>query len=149
MAKVKGVNGKQLLIQIGDGADPEAFTHDCLINTERGIAFSSEETRQTVPDCDDTDAPAWSVVTKDGLSASITGSGMLHTPSIEDWYAWMNSDDAKNIRVLVNVPGADGGGHWAGQAKLMSFEVTGSRSEYSTVSITLGSHGEFVWVPKA
>jgi len=148
MATVKAMNGTSLLVQIGDGATPtEAFAHDCLINTERGIQFQSETNRQVIPDCDAPDSAAWSVVNKDSFSATITGSGMLHTPSIKDWADWFASDDAKNVRVLLNgVTLVNGGGHWAGSFKLTGWEVTGTRNEKATVSVTLESDGVVTWV---
>lgn len=146
MANVKYMNGTQLLVQISDGADPEVFAHDCLINTSRGIAFSSDESREVIPDCDNPDDPAWSVLNKDGLSATVTGSGMLHTASVETWFNWFNSDTAKNCRILVNVSAANGGGYWAGAFKLTSMEVTGERNAKAQISVTLGSDGALVWV---
>ena len=124
------------------------FAIDCLINAERGIAFSSDTNEQIVPDCDNPDDPAWKEVTKDGLSAQISGAGILHTPSISDMFDWLASDDAKNCRVLLNsVVLADGGGHWAGAFKLTAFEVTGSPKEKATNTLTLVSHGPVTWVP--
>lgn len=147
MAAVKAMNGTSLLVQIGDGASPEVFAHDCLINTERGIAFASETNRQVIPDCDTPETPAWSVVNKDGLSATITGAGMLHTASVAEWAAWFASDDAKNVRVLLSgVTLANGGGHWAGAFKLTAWEVTGTRNEKAQVSVTLESDGAVAWV---
>jgi len=150
MAPVKYLNGTQLLVQIGDGASPETFAHDCLINAERGISFESETNRQVIPDCATPDTPAWSVMDKDGLSATITGSGMLHTPSVSEWFDWYNGNDGKSVRVLFNgVTLTNGGGHWAGSFKLTSFEVTGTRNEKSQVSVTLESDGVVAWVPAA
>lgn len=147
MAVVKAMNGTSLLVQIGDGATPEQFAHDCLINTERGISFASETNRQVIPDCDTPDTPAWSVVNKDSFSATISGAGMLHTPSVKEWATWFASDDAKNVRVLLNgVLLADGGGHWAGAFKLTGWEVTGTRNEKATVTVTLESDGPVTWV---
>lgn len=147
MAPPKTLNGRQLLVQIGDGASPETFAHDCLINTERGIQFASETNRETIPDCDDPDAPGWSVMNKGGLSATITGAGRLHTPSVKEWFEWYDSDDAKNVRVLLNgVSLADGGGHWAGTFKLTAFEVTGPEIGRTAVSVTLESDGPVTWV---
>lgn len=147
MAVVKAMNGTSLLVQIGDGATPEQFAHDCLINTERGISFASETNRQVIPDCDTPDTPAWSVVNKDSFSATISGAGMLHTPSVKEWADWFASDDAKNVRVLLNgVLLADGGGHWAGAFKLTGWEVTGTRNEKATVTVTLESDGPVTWV---
>jgi predicted secreted protein len=148
MAIVKAMNGTSLLVQIGDGATPtEVFAHDCLINTERGISFASETNRQVIPDCDAPDSLAWSVVNKDALSATISGAGMLHTASVEEWHDWFNSDDAKNVRVTLNgVSAANGGGHWAGAFKLTGWEITGNRNEKATVSVTLESDGPVAWV---
>lgn len=147
MALVKAMNGTSLLIQIGDGASPEVFAHDCLINTERGIQFQSETNRQTIPDCDNPDDLAWSSLSKDALSATITGAGMLHTASVPDWTDWFNSDDGKNCRVLLNgVAKANGGGHWAGSFKLTGWEVTGARNAKAEVSVTLESDGAVAWV---
>lgn len=150
MATVKTMNGTQLLIQIGDGASPETFSQDCLINTERGIAFQVDTNEFVVPDCTNPDDPAWKEVTKDGLSGQITGSGMLHTPSVKSFFAWLASKDTKNGRVLLNgVLLANGGGYWAGAWHLTAFEVTGNRNEKSTCSITLMSSGVVTWVDAA
>src|SRR5690606_5262328 len=94
MAIVKSMSGTSLLVQIGDGASPEVFAADCLINTDRGISFSSDENRQIIPDCDNPDDPAWQTLDKDGLTATISGAGMLHTASVPDWNDWFNSNDA-------------------------------------------------------
>ncbi len=145
---VKSLRGKQLLVQIGNGADPEVFAADCLINTDRGIQFTSDTTSETVSYCDEPDSPGWTEVTKDGLTATITGSGKLHTISVEDWHDWFVSDDAKNCRVVLNgVSAANGGGHWAGAFKLTGWEVTGPEKEKAEVSVTLVNDGPVTWVP--
>lgn len=149
MAAVKTLNGEKLLVQIGDGASPETFTHDCLINTERGIAFSAETQEFIVPDCLAPEDPAWKEVTKDGLSATISGAGMLHTSSVEDWFNWFKSPDTKNCRVRVDVAGADGGGYWEGAFHLTALEITGDRKQKSTVSVTLVSNGAVTWTDNA
>ncbi len=149
MAPVNKMPGTKLLVQIGDGADPEVFAHDCLINTDRGINFSADTNREVVPDCDDPDAPGWSTVSKDGLSATITGSGMLHTSSVADWFDWFDGADAKNVRVNLNVGAAAGGGYWAGAFKLTSFEVSGPGKNTATCSVTLESDGVITWTDAA
>lgn len=147
MPEFKGLNGRQLLVQIGDGATPEVFTHDCLINTERGIAFAAETTRENDPNCDNPDEPGWSSVDSNGKSATISGAGRLHTPSVKAWFAWFNAGTTKNIRVLLNgVSLANGGGYWAGSFKCTAFDVTGPETGRTTVSVTLESDGEVEWV---
>lgn len=149
MAPVKSINGQKLLVQIGDGASPEVFAADCLINTERGIQFSADTSESIVPDCDDPDAPAWKETTKDGLSATINGSGTLHTTSIETWFDFFRGGETKNIRFKVDASGANGGGYWQGAFHLNAFEITGTRNEKSTCSVTLVSSGIVGWVDAA
>lgn len=143
---VKKIKGRSLLVKIGDGSSPETFTHDCLINTTRGIQFSSETTRSMVPFCDAPDDPSWQDIEVDGLSASISGAGTLHTASAETWFNWFKSGLAKNIRVEYSgVLAADGGGYWQGAFKLTGWNQSGDRRENVTSDVTLESHGEVTW----
>jgi hypothetical protein len=41
MTAITTLRGTQLYIKVGNGADPEVFAHPCLINTKRGIKFTS------------------------------------------------------------------------------------------------------------
>jgi hypothetical protein len=147
MSNVKYMAGTALLVQIGNGGSPETFSHDCLINTERGIEFNAETNRETIPDCADQEASAWSVITVDGKSATITGAGMLHTSSVETWFNWYDSGAAKNIRTLLNgVSNANGGGYWEGAYKLTKFGITGDRNQKAACSVTIESDGVITWV---
>jgi hypothetical protein len=151
MAPVKPLNGKALLVQIGDGSTPtEVFTHDCLINTERGIEFSSNANTELLPDCDIPTEPGWTTINVDELSAAINGAGTLHTPSVKFWFEWYRSGLAKNVRVKMNdIVLADGGGYWQGAFKVTTFSVTGPGNVSSTASVTLQSTGEVDWVDAA
>jgi hypothetical protein len=141
MTAVPKITGSKLLVQIGDGASPETFAHDCLINTKRGIQFTSETNETIMPDCDNPDDPAWKSVTKDGFQATISGAGMLYAASIGEWWAWFDSDDAKNIRFNVTPAG-----YWQGAFKLTQFEVTGDgNKDVATSNVTLVSDGAVTW----
>ncbi len=146
MASVKTMVGEKILIKIGDGATPtETFSHPCMINLDRGLAFSSDSTDVVVPDCDDPSAVAWKEVYKDGLSLQISGGGLLHTLSLETYFNWMTVDTSKNVQVLFNVSAADGGGYISGAFKLTSFGISGTRKNNATVDLTLMSHGALTW----
>lgn len=146
MAPIKLLNGEQLLVQVGDGQTPtEGFAHDCLINTERGIQFSSSTNDTVAPDCNSPELPGWIVRNKDGLSATITGAGKVHVSSLKAWYAWYAGNDTKNVRTRVNAPSADGGGYWQGAYHCTDFQVTGTRKEHADVSVTLMSSGAVAW----
>jgi len=139
MAQVDVVNGEKLLIMIGDGASPEVFSHPCLINTDRGISFSSSLTQELIPDCDSPEDPAWQSAEKDGLSANINGAGMLDVASIEEFYDWFTSPDTKNVKVKVD---KTGGSTWTGAFHLTEFSISGTRKSKATASLTLVSDGE-------
>lgn len=137
MAKPATENGTQLLIKVETSAGSGVFTHDCLINTDRGIQFSSDTNTILVPDCDNPDDPAWMERIKDGLSATITGAGVLDKASVAKYDEWMRDSASKNVRVYIGTHG-----YWAGAFHLTGWEVTGSRNEKQQVSITLESDGE-------
>lgn len=141
MTAVPRVTGSKLLVQIGNGADPEVFDHDCLINTKRGVQFSSETTDTIMPDCDNPEDPAWKSVSKDGLQATISGAGMLYAASLGEWWDWYNSDDSKNVRFNVTPAG-----YWQGAFKLTQFEVTADgNKDTATTTQTLVSDGAVAW----
>lgn len=140
------MNGTKLLIQLGDGEVSEQFPHPCMINAARGIAFSSSTNDQIVPDCDDPELPAWIDRDRDGLTASITGSGVLHTSGLNDFWEWFTQAESRNIRVKVDVASGVGGGYWAMAAHLTEFSVTGERKQNATFDCTIMSDGAATWV---
>jgi predicted secreted protein len=139
MAAVDVVNGEMLLVQVEWTAG--VYSHPCLINTERGIAFSSNTSDSVVPDCADPSAPGWVDREVDGLTASISGAGMLDVASVEDWYAWYISGEAKSVKVKID---KTGGSTFTGDFLLTEFAMTGNRKEKATASITLVSDGSVV-----
>lgn len=150
MAEPLIMNGEQLLIQIGDGASlTEVFAADCLINAERGIQFSNSTNDTVVPDCTDPSLPGWIKRNKDGLSATINGSGKIHTTSLLIWFNFFKGKATKNVRTNVNVLLAAGGGYWQGAFHLTGFDVTGPRLDISETSVTLMSSGPLTWTPAA
>lgn len=142
MALVKTLSGSKLLIQIGDGADPEVFAHDCMINTSRSFGVAKSVNSFAVIDCDNPDDPAWVELVADQLSSEVSGAGMLHTSSIGTWFGYATSKEPVNVRILLNgVALADGGLHFAGQYQVTALEVTGNRGDKVEVSVSLSSNG--------
>lgn len=136
MAQISKIRGTQLYIKVGNGADPEVFTHPCLINTKRGIQFQSSTNKIITPDCEAPDDPAWTEAIKDALSASINGAGTLDTSAVADYDAWFRSPDAKNVQVWIGALG-----HWEGEFHLTNFEITGDRGGLAETTIALESAG--------
>lgn len=151
MAEVKVLAGESLLIKIGDGGSPsENFVHDCLINLDRDLSLDADVTEKIVPDCDTPSNPGWKYRYKDGLMGDISGTGLLHTASLETWFNWWKTDTAKNVRAETNgVSGANGGGYIAGAFKLKSISVSGTRKDLAQVSVNLVSHGALAWTDLA
>jgi hypothetical protein len=144
MAEATVMNGTSLLINVGDPGGT-TFTHPCLINAERGIAFTSTTNDVMIPDCADPEKPAWIGRAKDGLSASITGAGVLDTPSLDDFWVWFQNENARIIKVKINVAGTAGGGTWTMDAHLTAFSVTGNRGSKAAFDCTILSDGSAVW----
>ena len=141
MAEPTTITGEQILVKIEMVASSGTYAHPCLINTDRGIQWSSNVISELVPDCADPGAPAWNRTDIDGLSASISGAGMYDLASEADFYDWYTSGVSKNVKVQT---GTAGGSTFTGAFKLSEFGVTGSRKTRATASITLVSDGPIV-----
>ena len=137
MAAAQELPGRQLLIKFGDGETPEVFTTKCLINTDRGIVWSTETQRGVTPDCDNPEDPGWQWAEIDGLMATINGAGTLNIPDIPFFDTWFRSGESKNIQVWVGTVG-----YWPGAFKLSGWEVTGQRNGKAQASVTIESDGE-------
>ena len=127
---VEVVSGESILVQIGDGADPEVFAHDCLINGSRALNMTANVTEQTVPNCTDPSKPDKTVRRVDNTDSTISGEGKLHSSST---LTWLN-----RVGQTVNVR-ARQAGVWqvAGAYILSEFSITGQAREYATASVTL------------
>lgn len=138
MATPTTLSGTQLLIKVGNAASPEVFTHPCLINAERGIQFSSSTQDVIVPDCTNPDDPAWREIEKDGLSATITGAGIMDNvlATIQTYDTWHRGQTTKNVQVWLGSIGK-----WVGAFKLTEIAFTGERGNKVLVSLTLESDG--------
>lgn len=140
MAQVETFNGSKILIKIGDGADPEVFAHPCLINTSRSVQGSVTTVDSVVPDCADPDAPAWIEREKDSISYTISGEGLMNRADIADYLAWLKASMTKNVQVVI-ADGLSGAQVLSGAFHLTEFQISGTRKEKATCSITLVSDG--------
>lgn len=130
------VSGTQLLIKIGNGADPEVFATKCLINTKRGIKHNSSSNKQEVPDCDLPDAPSRTDTIVTALSTSVDGAGKLHRDDVPFMDAWYLSGDPKNVQVWLGTYG-----YWPRSMKLTQWEASGDKGQYVEASLQLDSDG--------
>lgn len=147
MAQIRTLVGHQLRVLIGNGASPEVFSENCLINSSRGIQFDTDQQEFTVPDCDDPTLPAWRQLFKDNNRAQIEGAGLLHTVSTKFWNDYLRLEPGKNVQLMLwAVTHALGGGYWQGSFKCTSFNIQGqSRKDLVQANIVLMSDGEVIW----
>jgi predicted secreted protein len=151
MAQPKTLNGKQLLVKIGDGGSPtETFASDCLINLDRAFELTADGNDVSVPDCDNPSAPAWREKIIQTLSANVSGGGRLHTSVVEAYFTWLTTGASKNVRLeLGGVSAANGGGYFSGAYKLTRFALSGSDGDLATAEVTLESTGAITWTDAA
>jgi hypothetical protein len=142
--QVAAINSSKLLIRLGDGDSPEVFSHPCMINTERGITFSSAPTESLVPYCPpDEDLPGWIEREGDALTASITGAGIFNAEltDIEQFIDWYEGQTSKNLQVVVNTLG-----YYTGAWVLTEYTINGpGRREKVTFNATIMSDGPITW----
>lgn len=140
--------GKQttrLVIQLGDGGDPETFAHTCGANSF-GITLTNNLGENTVLDCDEPlDVPAAIVRHLESQDTSCTISGMVTTEAWPTWRAWADEGSEKNIKLFLDEAAADNGGFWTLPAYLGSLELTKETSGKATFSATISGAGQRVW----
>lgn len=141
MADIKHARGVKLLIKVARPDAPSVFETFCTINAERGITFTAGLNEQEVIDCEDLEAIAWVLREKSNLSAAITGSGTVNTPDIDVFYDWLADPNSWPTKVIIDVPGADGGVIFTGNFHMSEFSVTGNKGEKMQASTSLSSDG--------
>lgn len=143
MAKPGTLAASKLLILIGDGGAPEAFTAPCGL-TSRGINFSKELNDTQVPDCDDPDAPQWVERVATALSGTVSGSGVLAKEALDTWRAFFFSTATKRCRIKLD---GVGWGYWEGAFHCSTFNVSGDNGQKVGVETELQNDGAIIWVP--
>lgn len=143
MAYIQPVFGQQLTIQVGNGASPEVFSAPHLINTTRGLSFSTAAESDELIDLADQGAPAQMVRRVKSVDIKIDGAGMVHKPSVLEFMQWVKSGLPKNVKV------SDGSWTLTGPVLLTSFQITGDRLKSAECQLTFEQAGEMTLNPSA
>jgi hypothetical protein len=130
-----------VLIKIGNGASPEVFGQDCLINNEKAIQLTCTFSEDVVPNCDSPDSPADVLRYADSISMTVTGAGKLHEGDALSYVQWLLSGDSKNAEICVGTAGNSGAFKIACPVVLSEFSVNTTRPTTADCNITLQSHG--------
>lgn len=142
MAAIKHASGVKLLIKVEDTPGGGVYSTYCTINAERGITFTAGMSETDQIDCATPEEVAWVLREKTNLSASITGSGTVNTPDVGEFFDWLIDTASRSCKVILDVPGADGGVIFTGNFHLNEFSLTGNRGEKAQASTSLSSDGE-------
>ena len=140
---------QKLLIEFGDGGSPEDFAFNCSINTNREFTIEATSLEATDPNCVDPDAPAWIGRAIDTLSAGITGEGTMDPLSWGALRDFMLAAEPINMRVTLDLPGAQGGGYFSGSFVMTSLGAAKEGRGFVTCSVELQSNGAIAWTDAA
>lgn len=147
MAKPRTLSFANFKIYVEDPDAPGTYVAPCGF-TQKALNFQTESSDTNVPDCDDPEAPAWKERAISALSAQVTGAGVLALDSYSFWRAWFLAAESRNIRVLFDDTGANGGGYYQGAAILTNIghstqlQSDGNKAQSQ---VTLDSDGEWTW----
>tara|TARA_R110002049_G_scaffold23545_10_gene83647 strand:- start:38323 stop:38766 length:444 start_codon:yes stop_codon:yes gene_type:complete len=135
----------RLIVQLGDGADPEIFAHTCGANTF-GVTMTNNLGENVILDCDDPlDVPATIVRHLESQDTSVTIAGMVTTEAWAIWRSWADGGTEKNIKVLLDESAVNNGGFWVMPAFLAGLELGKESSGKVTFSATISGAGQRAW----
>ena len=144
MAKPIHADGGKFVVKFGDGADPEVFASKCMINTNRGISFTTEVSTSNLPDCDDPDAPDILIKRVISKDFEITGEGTYDGASEEFFFDLWNTGAPINVVVERVAESGVAGVSYAGPVIMTQFDITAPHKELSTASMTFTGAGDLV-----
>lgn len=147
MADVGIIEGEMLTIQPSD--DGIVFNHPCLINTSRGIAFTTNVTETEVADCAAPSNPAKIVRKAKSIDFTVTGAGKVDKTSVLAYIQWWESGLPKASKIIQNVTGAEGGWTGTGDLILKDFSLKGERGDYQDFDATFVPASPFSWAANA
>ena len=109
----------ELVIAIGDGADPEVFTARCTLNAQKGWNRTAETNSVTIPYCGNDKKPGAVVKTVTALNGEVSGSGTYERGDQQFFDEWLESGETKNVRIMSGLA-ANGGGRQYDCAMLLT-----------------------------
>ena len=139
MALPSTFDARQIQVKFGDGASPEVFATDCLINASRAVSLSAQMTEEEVFDCTSLTLPATLYRIARSVGLSITGTGKAHKTTMKAMADLLLSGASKNVQVEI---GGTGGLKLAFAARISEFTpAEGDPSALATASLTIVSTG--------
>lgn len=128
--------GRTLLIQIGDGAEPEVFTNLCGIQT-RSFNLSANEVDTTIPDCENPGNAVQRTAEPGIVNRTFSGSGKFVSGANAD-ALMTHVRNATSFNAKVIVPGD---GTYTGSWFVSEFEFSGEMEGNMDFSSTFVAAG--------
>lgn len=128
--------GRMLLIQIGDGAEPEEFTNICGIQT-RSFNLSANEVETTIPDCEDPSKAVQRTAEPGIVNRTFSGSGKF-VSGANSATLMTHVREATSFNAKVIVPGE---GTYTGAWFVSEFEFSGEMEGNMDFSATFVAAG--------
>lgn len=136
----------RLIIQVGDGGDPEQFGFTCGANTF-GIKLTNNLGETTVLDCDDPlGVPAAILRHLESQDTSATLSGTVATTAWPTWRQWADNADTKNVKLFLDESAANNGGHYLVPMILADLDLNKEGSGIVQFTVEIKANGRRAWV---
>ena len=118
MPQIEEILGGKVFVEIGDGGDPETWSHPILINTTKSLSSSASTVDWTKANPDDWTAPVAQRRNKDVIDTTIAGEGVCDAASVETFRAYLKQKAP--LRIRFRLVGEQGGG----AAEVGNFHLT-------------------------
>jgi hypothetical protein len=148
MAQAQTTKFGKFKIYVEATAGSGTFIAPCGL-TQKSFDLSASANEDTIPDCDDPDAPAWVARTVASLSAGVSGQGVWDGDAYATWRALFLAAESFNVRIEFDETGANGGGYYEGAMVLTALGNSASIGQRVQASVTLASDGPLTWVAAA
>ena len=137
MATLSTKRGYQFAISLGDGGTPtEVFTPMVLLNSKKGMKFTTSTEAAEVVDATDLSKPAVTERVASATDCTIDGEGMLSSTEIKAMMDWAASGLPKNIKSTGI------GGTVTGPFILSSLTINSDNYKVAEVSMTFEQAGK-------
>lgn len=148
MADAQTASFAALKVWLGDGNTPETFANVGTFS-DKSLKLKAATGSTDVPDTSDASKPFAEELEVKTISLEVTGNGVIDLADVVTWETWWLSGLPKDIRVMRDVPGAQGGGYWSVAAVLTDFTETAKKGEKQLFSATIASTGRPTWTLNA
>jgi TP901-1 family phage major tail protein len=137
--------GRELLIKIGDGADPEVFTTICGLTTQ-SIQINGEDIDVTTVDCTDPTGPLFRQTLGGIKSVTVSGNGTFKSKAVLTTVVnlALAKDNSANFEVIV-----PGFGTFAGNFRANTVGIGGEMEGAVTQELSLNSNGTVTFAAAA